>query len=122
MEDIKADAYWCFLSPDESMICFYCHDIYVAVFSTQSFELMWFYQYTKHPKNYQQGKPIFHPWKPMLAWKEKWGENREYREGGVFIVDCDKLENEPVLLKDSNGEDGFPFLLRQIYELFLTEL
>jgi len=52
----------------------------------------------------------------MLAWKEKWCE--DYTEGGVFIV-----ENEPVLLKDGNGENGSFLSSQQIsIDFFLTEL
>ncbi|KAF2189399.1 hypothetical protein K469DRAFT_64389 [Zopfia rhizophila CBS 207.26] len=101
MKNIKEDCYWSFLSPDESMVCFYCSGVYVAVFSTTSSELMWFHQYTKHDR-YSQNKPIFHPSEPVLAWKEKWGEDKTYSKGGMFVAHCDGIENKPMLLKDSN--------------------
>jgi hypothetical protein len=57
----------------------------------------------------------------MLAWKEKRGEKNDMMDGGVFIVDCDRLENEPVLLKDSNGKQRFLSLVLQSLCAFLIE-
>lgn len=107
-ERIKSHAYHCFLSPDESMACFYSSKVYVCVMDVNTGELLWFRQFEGDVSNYIVGKPLFHPNRRILAWKEQLGGDGdsayEMEECGIWVVEMKSVDSEPVKL-DHGGKE-----------------
>src|SRR3954465_4201140 len=87
---IKEDAYQCFLSPDESMACFYTSRAYIAIMDVGTKELVWFHQFEGAVEKYVVRKPLFHPTRRILAWVEhlgKEGEDSNEKWAGLWMVE-----------------------------------
>jgi len=106
LRSIKTDAYRCFLSPDESMACFYADKVYVCVMDVQSGDLIWFHQFKGDVSNYVVRKPLFHPYRKVLTWMEELREDDDGYQKEVhsmWMVQMDSVDSKPVRL-DHGGK------------------
>jgi len=109
IEDLQKDCYWTFLSPNEDMICYFADKEYIAVYDVQSGNLKWCHRlHGDKIREYWMEKPIFHPTKPLLAWTEQFGKDREdfdvKRHCSVYFVDLCSPENAPVKIEGVTGK------------------
>jgi hypothetical protein len=105
-ENITSDGYHCFLSPDESMACFYASKVYVCVMDVQSGELIWFHQFEGDISHYVVEKPLFHPHRRILTWLEERtedGDSYQKEMNSMWIVEMDSVDSKPVRL-DHRGK------------------
>jgi hypothetical protein len=110
IKDLDDRCFWSFLSPDESLLCFFATEDYIAVFDVESRELRWCHRLKGHSANdYWQSKPVFHPTKPMIAWIEQFGKDcrddfSSLKHCGVYICDTSSQDNLPLRLEEFTGK------------------
>jgi hypothetical protein len=114
IHDLETQGYWSYLSPDESLVCFYVTKVYIAVFDVESGNLRWCHRLKGKGGDYWMEKPAFHPTRPLMAWIEQYGKDGKedfepYRDCGVYIVNLSSPENLPVRLEDLTGQDTAQF-------------